>query len=87
MAYIHYYSPSIPANIINSRIAMAIADAEKILMKDTWRRVRGIEHTIPISVAMTLKTTVHCEWSDKVFKTRAAVRTERCIISQRFVSW
>ena len=47
-----------PAKIMKSRIAMAIADAEKILMKDTCFRVRGIEHTIPISVAMTLKTTV-----------------------------
>lgn len=31
--------------------------------------------TIPIRVAITEKTTVHCEWSDKVLRTLAPVRT------------
>ena len=44
-------------------------------MKDTCFNVLGIDITIPISVAMTEKTTVHCEWSDKVLRTLAPVRT------------
>lgn len=44
-------------------------------MKETCLRVRGSEHTMPISVTMTEKTTVHCEWSDKVLRTFAPVNT------------
>ncbi len=43
-------------------------------MKETCFKVLGKDITIPISVAMTEKTTVHCEWSDKVLRTLAPVR-------------
>lgn len=34
---------------------------ENIDMKETWRNVLGRDITIPISITMTEKTTVHCE--------------------------
>lgn len=34
---------------------------ENIDMKETWRNVLGKDITIPISITMTEKTTVHCE--------------------------
>lgn len=48
---------------------------ENIDMKETCFKVLGKDITIPISVAMTENTTVHCEWSDKVLRTLAPVRT------------
>jgi hypothetical protein len=47
---------------------------ENIDMKDTCFKVLGVDITIPINVAMTEKTTVHCEWSDNVLRTLAPVR-------------
>jgi hypothetical protein len=44
-------------------------------MKETCFKVLGTERTIPIKVAMTEKTTVHKEWSLKVFRILAPVRT------------
>lgn len=43
-------------------------------MNETWARVLGMDSTIPINMTMTEKTTVHCEWSDRVFMTLAPVR-------------
>jgi hypothetical protein len=43
-------------------------------MKETCFKVLGKDITIPISVAMTENTTVHCEWSDRVLRTLAPVR-------------
>ena len=74
-----------PAKIMNRRIAIAMADALKMDMKDTCRSVRGILSKIPRSVAMTEKTTVHWEWSDKVLSTLAAVRTGELIVSYAFL--
>lgn len=44
-------------------------------MELMWFRVRGIDITIPMMVAMTEKTAVHKLWSDRVFRTLAPVRT------------
>jgi len=57
------------------RPGISVNSPENIDMKDTCFNVLGIDITIPISVAMTEKTTVHCEWSDKVLRTLAPVRT------------
>jgi hypothetical protein len=43
-------------------------------MNETWRKVLGKDITIPISIAMTEKITVHSEWSDRVLRTLAPVR-------------
>lgn len=34
---------------------------ENIDINETWRKVLGMDITIPMSITMTEKTTVHCE--------------------------
>lgn len=34
-----------------------------------------MDNTMPINMEMIEKTTVHCEWFDRVFRTLAPVRT------------
>ncbi len=43
-------------------------------MKETWSRVLGIDITMPMSMTMMEKTTVHKEWSESVLRTLAPVR-------------
>jgi hypothetical protein len=64
-----------PAKMRNKRMAIAMAAAENMLMKDTCFRVLGMDMTTPMIAEMTLKTTVHCEWSDSVLRTFAPVKT------------
>ncbi len=47
---------------------------ENMDMKETWSRVLGIDITMPMSMAMMEKTTVHREWSESVLRTLAPVR-------------
>lgn len=49
--------------------------AENIDMNDTCFNVRGVDKMMPIIVMITLKTTVHCEWSDSVLRILAPVKT------------
>ncbi len=48
---------------------------ENMDIKETCFKVLGRDMTIPISVTMREKTTVHCEWSDRVLRTLAPVKT------------
>ena len=56
-------------------MAIAMQAADPIDMKDTCFSVLAIDITMPISITMTEKTTVHWEWSDRVLRTFAPVRT------------
>lgn len=44
-------------------------------MKLTCCKVRGMDMIIPIMVTIMEKTSVHNEWSERVFKTLAPVKT------------
>lgn len=44
-------------------------------MKLTCCKVRGMDMIIPIMVTIMEKTAVHNEWSERVFKTLAPVKT------------
>ena len=44
-------------------------------MRLTCCKVRGKDMTIPMIVTITEKTAVHNEWSERVFKTLAPVKT------------
>lgn len=50
-----------PANIKKRRMAIPMQAAENIDMKETWFNVLGRDITMPISVTITLKTTVQSE--------------------------
>ena len=66
---------SIPAKIMNSRMATAMQAAENMDMKEIWFSVLGTDITMPIIMAMTEKMTVQREWSDRVLRILAPVRT------------
>lgn len=55
-------------------------------MKLTWRRVLGVDMITPTMVIITEKTAVHREWSDRVFRTLAPVRTWNPIRRMLFAS-
>lgn len=44
-------------------------------MKLTCCKLRGMDMIIPIMVTIIEKTAVHKEWSERVFKTLAPVKT------------
>jgi hypothetical protein len=48
---------------------------ENIDMKLICCKVRGTDMAIPMIVAITEKIAVHSEWSERVFKTLAPVKT------------
>ena len=64
-----------PAKMRKSRMAMPIQKAENIDMKETWFSVRGSDIIMPIRVVMTEKITVQREWSERVLRTLAPVKT------------
>lgn len=64
-----------PAKMRNNRMASPMQAAENMDIKDTWRRVLGVDMMIPMIMTMMEKTTVHREWSDRVLRTFAPVRT------------
>ena len=48
---------------------------ENMDMRLTWCKVRGIDMMTPIRATMIEKTAVHNEWSERVFRTLAPVKT------------
>jgi hypothetical protein len=44
-----------------SYVESAVYSPENIDINETWRKVLGMDITIPMSITMTEKTTVHCE--------------------------
>jgi hypothetical protein len=44
-----------------SHVESAVYSPENIDINETWRKVLGMDITIPMSITMTEKTTVHCE--------------------------
>jgi hypothetical protein len=59
---------------------------ENMDMKLTWCKVRGVDMMTPMMVVITEKTAVHNEWSDKVLRTLAPVRTWNPIRRMLFAS-